>query len=500
MSFLKKLLSDTALYGVSSIVGRVFNYFLVPLYTAVLAPEEFGIQAELYIYVAFLNIIYTFGLETTFFRFCRDEDNQLVYERLQSFLLLYASVLSLGLWLMSENIAAALGYWGEGQYISMLAGVLWIDTILVLSFAKLRQEKKAKQFALIKIFNISINILLNVFFLLVCPFLYEGRYLGFLQPIIASFYVPNWGINYIFFSNLIANALQIPFFYKHFFRLRFSWNYTLLKPMLVYAYPLIFMGLAGMLNSMTDRIMLKYWLPTGFYPQHTTMAAVGIYAAAYKLSIFMSLAIQAFKYAAEPFFFDQSKKEQSPEIFAKVMFYFVLACLSIFLVVSLNTKWLEIIFLRKSVYREAMVVVPILLLANMFLGIYYNLSIWFKLKDKTHFGTWISVGAAVATILLNLIFIPLGGYLACAVITLVVYFAMAVACYIIGNYHYPIPYPINKIGIHIMIGIIIFMFSSIIDVNLPLWVSIAFNNGLLLTYFLFLVYLWKSKQKWLFLR
>jgi O-antigen/teichoic acid export membrane protein len=450
MSIAKKLVGQTAAYGLSSIVGRALNYLLVPVYTRVFLPEEYGVVSYLYAFVAFFNIVYTYGMETAFFRFANkpETDPKAVYNRVLSAILVSSTIFTTVLLLFSDNIARYVGYPEQREYIIWLALVLAIDAIVAIPFAWLRHQNKAIKFASIKLSNILLTVGGNLLFLVFFRHIYEGKYLQELQPLVSQLYDPTFGVGYIFLINLVANALLLPMLWKELRIFRFKLDVAQLKPMLTYAWPLLFMGLAGMVNEVIDRILLERYLPEGFYPNTSNMAAVGIYSACYKLAIFMTLTIQAFRYAAEPFFFSQAKEKDSPQAFATVMKWFVIFCAFIFLFISTNLE--AFAYLIGPEYWDGLMVVPVLLLANLFLGVYYNLTVWFKLTDKTHFGTYISFGGAAITIILNLMLIPVLGYMGSAIATLVCYFSMALTTYLLGNVHYPIPYPVKTILAYIL--------------------------------------------------
>lgn len=477
MSIAKKLVGQTAAYGLSSIVGRALNYLLVPVYTSVFLPEEYGVVSYLYAFVGFFNVLYTYGMETAFFRFANKQgaDKHKLYNQVLSIILSSSVILSVLLILASGAIADYKNYTSQEQnYIIWLAAILAIDAIVAIPFAWLRLQNKAIKFASIKMANILITVIANLFFLVVCRDIYNAEYLTGLRPLITQFYNPDLGVGYIFLINLFANALLIPMLWKELRIFRFELNTELLRPMLVYAYPLLFMGLAGMVNEVIDRILLEEWLPESLYPQHSNQAIVGIYSACYKLSIFMTLAIQAFRYAAEPFFFSQAEDKSSPQTFALIMKWFVIACAFIFVFISVNVEDFAYLFLRKPEYREGIMVVPVLLLGNLFLGVYYNLSVWFKLTDKTKYGTYISFGGAAITILFNLLLIPVIGYMGSAIATFICYFTMALASYLLGNRHYPIPYPVKTIVGYILLAAGLVWLSIIIDIE-NWWVRHAFN-------------------------
>lgn len=446
MSIAKKLASQTAIYGVSSIVGRVLSYLLVPIYTRVFERAEYGVVTELYAYVAFLNIVFTYGMETAYFRFANrpGTDRRLLYDQVLSLLLVSSVALGGLLVLLAGPLAALLQYQGQEKFFVYLALILAIDAVAALPFARLRLENRARKFAALRLMNVVVNVGLNLFFIRLCPDVLAGRYLPALRPLVEAIYDPGFGVGYVFLANLVANALYLPLLWRELSDFRFrlprpAW----LRPLLAYAYPLMLMGLAGMANEVLDRIVLKYWLPVGFYPHMSNQAALGVYGACYKLSIFMSLVIQAFRYAAEPFFFAQSTDKNSPATFALVLKWFTLCCAVIFVVISVNLE--DFGLMVGPDFREGLVVVPILLLANLFFGVYLNLSIWFKLTDKTYFGTYIGFGGALLTVLLNLWLIPILGYVGCAWATLACYFMMAAVCWWLGERYFPVPYPVLRL-------------------------------------------------------
>ena len=452
MSSAKKLVSQTAIYGVSSIVGRVLNYLLVPVYTMYFAAAEFGIVTGLYAYVSFLNVVFTYGLETTFFRFANrpGTDRAALYNRVLSLLLLSSAALTLLLALLAQPLLALMHIpAGNQNYAVWMALILGLDAVAALPFARLRLENKARKFAAIRLANIGVQIGLNLFFIALCPAVLRaapGTVLASLRPLVQAVFNPELGVGYVFLSNLVASALTLLLLARELLDFRFRWpDLVFLRPLLAYALPLLLMGLAGMVNETLDRLLLPNYLPAGFYPGLSSLAAVGVYGACYKLSIFMSLVIQAFRYAAEPFFFAQSTEKNSPATFALVLKWFTLCCAFIFVGISLNLSWIGPLFLRRSEYLTGLAVVPILLLANLFLGVYYNLSVWFKLTDKTYFGTYIGAAGAVLTIALNIVLIPVLGYLGSAWATLACYFMMAALCWWLGERHYPVPYPVGRL-------------------------------------------------------
>ncbi|TGE21775.1 polysaccharide biosynthesis protein [Hymenobacter aquaticus] len=480
MSIAKKLASQTAVYGISSIVGRVLSYLLVPIYTARFAAAEYGIVTGLYAYVSFLNVVFTYGMETTFFRFANraGADRQELYNRVLTLLLLSSAVLTAVLALLARPLMSLLDLPpGQERYAVWIALILGLDAVAAIPFAKLRLENKARKFAAVRMANILLNVGLNIFFIVFCPDVLAGKYLAGLQPLVRSLYDPSVGVGYVFLSNLAASAFTLLLLGRELTSFRFRLNLEPLRPLLKYAYPIMLMGLAGMVNETLDRILLPLWLPEGFYPGKSSLTAVGIYGACYKLSIFMQLVTQAFRYAAEPFFFAQSTDKNSPRTFALVLKWFTLSCAVIFVVVSVNVEDFGRLFLHRAEYREGLGVVPVLLLANLFLGVYWNLSVWFKLTDKTYYGTYIGFGGAVLTIVLNFLLIPLLGYMGSALTTLACYFMMAVVCWRLGEKHFPVPYPVARLATWLAVACGLVALSWYVPVA-DFWLRHAFHAGL----------------------
>jgi O-antigen/teichoic acid export membrane protein len=298
------------------------------LYTSVFAPGAYGVITELYAYVAFFNVVYTYGLETAFFRFATKTENQSqeVYNNAQSLIIISSLLLSGLLFAFAPQIAQLLEYPDKEHLVEWLAMIMGVDAILAIPYAKLRLDNKAWTFAITKLSNIGLNIFLNIFLIVLCPAIYKGELLPGLKPWIDWFYNPAWSVEYVFLSNLLANAALMPVFWHLNRYFNFSFNKRLLKSMMAYAYPLLFMGLAGVTNEMLSRVLLKYWLPENFYPGKSNLYILGIFGACYKLAIFMNLTVQAFKYAAEPFFFSKGEDKNSPALFARVMHWFVIIC------------------------------------------------------------------------------------------------------------------------------------------------------------------------------
>ena len=463
MNPLKKLVGQTAIYGLSSVIGRLLNYLLVPLYTRYFLPAEYGVVTEIYAYVAFLVIVLTYGLETAFFRFSqKDNDVKVVYSTALISLIVSSIIFVILMFISSSEIANWMGYAGHTEYIEWFAIIIALDAISSISFAKLRAQNKAIRFASIRLVNIFVNISLNIYFIVYQEF----------------------GIEYIFIANLISSVITIFLLLPEMLTSVWSFDKILWKKMMIYALPLLIAGLAGMTNETIDRILLKHLLPN----PATAATELGLYGAFYKLSIIMMLFIQTFRFAAEPFFFAQEKEGNGKNIYADVMKYFTIIMAIIFLGVTIFYEFIKG-FLGSEYHDErGFLVVSILLLANLFLGIYYNLSIWYKLTEKTKFGAYLSIFGAIITLALNFILIPIIGFVGSAWATLVCYFSMTVASYYLGKKHFPVPYNIKRIGLYLfsMLGIYFFIYFS--DSNMQI-------NSLFLVGFIISVFVLEKRNK-----
>ena len=465
MNPLKKLASQTAIYGLSSVVGRLLNYLLVPLYTRYFLPEEYGVVTELYAYVAFLVIILTYGIETAFFRFSQKEKNNRIVYSTSLISLLFSSLLFIILmFVFSENISSSIGYPNNQEYIKWFALIIGLDAISSISFAKLRALNKATRFALIRLVNIFVNIGLNLFFIIYCPYAIENN----LQSLnfVNSVYSPSVGVGYIFIANLFASVITILMLLPEMINSVWVFERNLWKKMMIYASPLLIAGLAGMTNETIDRILLKYLLPES----SNISREIGLYGAFYKLSIIMILFIQTFRFAAEPFYFSQEREHNSRKIYADVMKYFIIVTSFIFLIVTTFYDFF-INFLGSKYHDErGFLVVSILLFANFFLGIYYNLSIWYKLTEKTKYGAYIAIFGASITIILNFLLIPILGFVGSALATLACYFFMVLVSFYLSNKYFPIPYNYYRILMYFFLMIFIYLiiyytnFSPILDI------------------------------------
>ncbi|UKN00810.1 oligosaccharide flippase family protein [Paracrocinitomix mangrovi] len=472
MSTIKKLAGQTAIYGVSSILGRLLNYLLVPLHTydgIGFDKSQYGIISEFYAFVAFFIVLLTFGMETTFFRFVnKSEDKEGTFNKAASIVVALSSIFLISVIVFSQSIANWMGYPDMSNFVIWFGAILAVDATSSMFLAKLRQEDKAVKFAIVQLSSIGVNILLNVIFIL-----------GFYD---AANPEASMGIGFVFLANLIASFVKPLILYKEVSTFRFIWDKTVSKAMVVFALPLAVAGFAGIINETLDRILIKRLLMGDGSPEALKYAQeqVGIYSANYKLSILITLFIQAFRYAAEPFFFAQEKNENKDKVYSKVMTYFIIVVSLMFLVIALNLhifKW----FIPNEGFHEGLKVVPILLLANICLGIYYNQSIWYKLADKTIYGAYIAIGGAVITIVLNLLLIPVLGYEGSAWTTLATYFSMMVASHYFGQKIYPIKYNLRKAALFTFSALVLYFIGSLIPTD-NFWVGTILRGLVVLVY------------------
>lgn len=424
MNPLRSLLGQTAIYGVSTILVRMLNWILTPIYSRWILKTEIGVQAEFMAMVAALNVLYMLGMETSFFRFNRDNDSKSVYTTSQSFVSINSFILTLIIILLASPICNYLQYPGKEIYIYLLAGTLFLENLCNIPFANLRYENKASQYVRLKVANIVICMILNLAFL---KFIYVQNQDG------TS--IQNDAVIWIFIANLIPWILTFLYFSSEILSHFSIKKRSLWREMIVYSLPMTIVGFAGMINETMDRVMLKNLLP---YTLKENLEQMAIYNVNYKLAIIITLVIQAFRMGAEPFFFKISKDKDATKTYAIVMDFFVIACCVIMVVTSLNRVLLATT--NEGSFVEGVKILPIILLANLFLGIYYNLSVWFKLSNRTHYGAIISCVGAVITLATNWYLIPQIGYQGSAIAHLACYFTMTMISLWWGQRIYPIPY------------------------------------------------------------
>ena len=458
MNPLKQLAGQTAIYGLSSVIARILNFLLVPFYTRVFTdPAEYGVVNELYAYVAFLIIILTYGMETAFFRFSsKHNDSDVVFSTSLISLLSTSGLFILMILVFYPGLAGIIGYEQNKSFILLLGMVLAVDAMAAIPFARLRYRNKALKFALIKLFNISVNIFFNFLFLFLIPFMLDKGYSIYL---LEHIYNEDFRVGYVFVSNLLASVFTLGWFVKDIAGARLRFSARLLRSMLLYSFPLLIAGLAGTANEVIDRIMLRFRLPA----EIDALEQIGIYGANVKIAVLMTLFVQMFRYASEPFFFSQEKNKNSPQLYARVLNYFTIAGMLVFLFINLYLDIFKHII--GSDYHEGIRVVPVILMGNLMLGIYFNLSVWYKLRELTIFGAIFAVSGAVVTVGVNYFFIPVYGYMASAWGHLLSYSLMVIISFFVGKYYYPVPYNVKMILFYLFLSVGLYLISSAVKID-----------------------------------
>ncbi|MBR4155864.1 MAG: polysaccharide biosynthesis protein [Bacteroidales bacterium] len=492
---IKALAGQTVIYGLGTIVPRLLNYLLTPFYVRVFVSGEYGQISELYAWIALFLAILTFGMETTFFRFSQKEDSSKVFNNAESIVLLITFVFLVLYGVFYKSFAQLIHYEFNSYYVLLIGIIVAIDATAAIPFAMLRKEEKAGRFSLIKTVNVLSNILLNILFLVVIPE--------------KSMAIAEWLFGeqtslliWVFISNILASLINLIMLSPQLSKLRIGFDKELVKSMLKYSFPILLISLVGMVNEVADKILIKYLVSIpeesvlasmNITGQEYAMQQLGIYSANFKLGVLMTIFIQMFRFASEPFFFGHAKDRNAPSLYAKVMTYFVIFCLLIFLGVMFYMDILQNFVGRNgSDYREGLVIVPIILIANMLYGIVFNLSIWFKLSDKTYYGTIIAIIGSIVTLTCFFVLIPKIGYLGAAIAHLACYIVMMLVSYFWGQKNFPIPYQIGRITIYCALAAILYFVSSLfIDFNSILKISL---NTVMILLFMAVVVVMERKN------
>ncbi|PVX52145.1 O-antigen/teichoic acid export membrane protein [Balneicella halophila] len=487
MATLRKLAGDTVLYGISSILGRFVNWMLVPLYTMVFQEPnypkaEYGIQTQIMAYVAVVMVLLTYGMETSFFRFASDpkNDKNRVYSTTQTSLAITSLFFVALVVVFLPNLASTLSVEERSYIILLLAFTVAIDAYSSIPFAKLRLDNRPIRFVTIKLINIGVNVVSNLFFYLFCPYWLSKYPDSWLQNI----YHHDIGVGYVFISYFLAALVTLILLFPTQKGVRFTIQKPLFKKMLKYALPVMLVGIASMLNLNFDKMAMERLLP-----DPDALGKLGEYGAAFKLGVLMTIFTQAYRYAFEPFFFSNKTQKNAKEIYADALKFFTVVGLVGFLGVTFYIDIIGVI-IGKS-YHDAFIVVPYILLANLFLGMYYSLSLWYKLTDKTHYGAYMAFGGVAITIVLNIILVPRVGYIGAAYAFLASAFAMFLVSFLWGQKYYPIPYDVKKIFMYFGLAIVLF-FTSIWLTIPNEWLNYGFRT-LLLVIFVGVVW-WQEPQ------
>ncbi|TSA24704.1 MAG: polysaccharide biosynthesis protein [Bacteroidetes bacterium] len=496
MNPIKRLAGQTAIYGLPFIVSRILFYLLVPLYTRVFLPGEYGTISVFYSYTALLLVILTYGMETAFFRYSQEEpDKNRVFST--SFLsLVFSTTIFLFLVIgFSGTIASWIQYPDNKIYVIWFALIIGFDILTTIPFAKLRALNRPVRFAYLKVINVSAAVFFNLFFLLFCPFILKHTTSDALARMILFIYNPGWGIEYVFISNLIASIVTFVLLIPEMTGFKLVFDRKLWQTMFLYAFPLLFAGMAGIINETFDRILLRYLLPSDI-----AEAEVGIYSACYKIAILMTIFITAYRYAADPFFFSYYKEKDARITYARVMNYFVIAVSVIFLTTMVYLDDFILPLLIGVKYHAGKGVIPILMLAHLFLGVYYNLSIWYKLTGQTNFGAWLGILGAIITVGLNILWIPrspdhyLSGYMGSAWATFIGYGVMLVFSYLLGQKYYRIPYDLKKVIGYLGVAVVLYFATVVVTPGIPL-LRIGFHSLLLVFYLLFIAFVERKEVR-----
>lgn len=472
MSLYKNLFKQTAIYGLATVVPRMFSFFLVPLYTELLPKAEYGQVNIIFAYLIFFNVILAYGMETSFFRFYNIEDDKKTVVETSTVSIFWTTLLFLAVALLFRtSVSEFLDI--DVQYITYVIWILALDALVIIPFSKLRARQKPMFYATIKIGNVAVNLGLNLFFLIYLPEIAKENPDSF----ISSLYFEDFQVGYIFVSNIVASLLTLLVLLPNYLHVKWHFDFQLWKKMMCYGFPIMIAGIAFAINDQFDKILLKYLLPPA-----TAEEQVGIYSACYKLGLFMVLFRTAYTLGIEPFFFSHASNENASQTYATITKYFVIFGSLMTLGVIVFADVLKLVMIRDSSFWDAMGVVPLIILANFFLGIYTNLSVWYKLTNQTHIGAYISIVGAIITLALNYLLIPSIGYYGSAIATIAAYGSMMLISYTLGNKYYPIPYDKKKIGAYLGISIL-FSFIYFYGFRENYWVGIP-----MLILFMYFIY------------
>lgn len=469
MSEIKKLAGQTLWYGVPTIASRFLGYLMnlsLPLFFA--QPATTADLTQIYAIIPFLNVLFTYGLETAYFRFSKEEDPNKLYSTL-SIALLGTTFLFTGiLWFFSGHILQWANLQSHPEFINWMIGILFFDTLSTLAFAKLRQENRPKKYAAVRLSSVLVNLITVLLFIGWIPYQVQQNSNTWLT----IFTNNNIGIGYYLIGNLAGSILTFLLLFNEFRKISIQFSVPLFKKVMEYSYPLIIVGMGGMVNDMLSRLIYQHVVDL---PVEEAKHELGIFGNIYRLAVLITILIQAFRMAAEPFFFKQKGEENAQKVYARVMKFFVIACCFMFLFISLFIEVFGWFFMaiNKPLWVQGLQVVPLLALGNIFLGVYYNLSIWYKLTDKNNYGAMITVAGALITIGLNILLIPSLHYLGAALATFLCYLFMMVVSYYMGQQHYPVPYATKKLSAYLAIVLVMYGMQKAILYFFPhLWLGI----------------------------
>ncbi len=476
MSGIKKLAGQTLWYGVPTIASRFLGYLMnMALPFFVTLPGNTADLVQVYTLIPFLNVLYSYGMETAYFRFSQTHDRQKLYSTLSVSLFISTVLFSAVLWLCRDSLTQAADLSKHPEYILWMIGIIAVDNLNTLPFAKLRQENRPKMYAFARVAGIVINLTVVILFIGIIPSVLKDNPNSFLK----QFYNPTIGLGYYLIGNLCGSLFTLLLLSREIRQIRFQFDGTLWKEVMRYSAPLIIVGLGGMVNDVLSRLIYRHAVDL---PAQQADHELGIFANIFRLALLITIMIQAFRMAAEPFFFNQSKQENAQRTYARVMKFFVIACCFMFLFIGLFLdifKWIFVHWANPK-WAEGLEIVPLLALGNIFLGIYYNLSVWYKLTNKNNYGAIITIAGAVITIVLNLLLIPRLHYTGAALATFFCYLFMMISSYKLGQKHYPVPYAVKKLTAYVVLVVLIYLVHLGMVSFLPDSLLFSIATGLLL--------------------
>jgi O-antigen/teichoic acid export membrane protein len=475
---INKLAGQTLVYGLGTIVPRFLNYaVLTPFYTWIFTRAEYGVLTELYAYMVFMMIVLTYGMETAFFRFAQKTgDSRKVFSTAMLSILVSSSIFLIFFNLFIDEVSTALRYQDHKLYLRLFAVILASDAITAIPFAKLRRENKALKFSIIKIINVVITIGLVFLFLKIEPALREKG-----KSIMGSLYKPDFSVGYVFLANAIGSLSMLIMLSGEILGMSLKGDIGLWKKMMAYSLPLLVSGLGGSINDALDKMILRR-IVTSDNP----LEIVGEYGASYKIAVLMALFIQMYRYAMEPYFFARAENKNARETYALVMKYFVIYALILYLFINLYISGFQYI-IAGSHLRGALAIVPVVSMGYLLFGIFVNLSIWYKVKDLTRYGAYLTIGGAAVTILLNLLLVPVYGYMASAWAHIACYGVMIAGSYMLSRRYYPINYPVKKIMTYLVTGVLIVIGVSYVDYN-NIFLEIGVNTIIIAAFIVYAEY------------
>ncbi|MFZ1784119.1 MAG: polysaccharide biosynthesis C-terminal domain-containing protein [Ferruginibacter sp.] len=482
MSGIKKLAGQTMWYGVPTIASRFLGYLMnmaLPFFIAM--PEKTADLVQVYTIIPFLNVLYAYGLETAYFRFSQTHDKQKLYNTLSLSLLFSSIFFTVVLLLSKDLLVSAADLNNHPDYVLWMIAIIAVDNLNTLPFAKLRQENRPKRYAFARVAGIVVNVCVVIFFMGVIPKILESNPAHFL----GNFYSPGFGLGYYLLGNLCGSLFTLLVLSKEIKQVKIRFDFTLWKEVMRYSAPLIIVGLGGMINDVLSRLIYRHVVDL---PQNQADHELGIFANIFRIALLITIMIQAFRMAAEPFFFNKSGDENAQKTYARVMKFFVIACCFMFLFIGLFLdvfRWIFLTFANPS-WTEGLEVVPFLALGNIFLGIYYNLSVWYKLTNKNSYGALITIGGAILTIALNILLIPVLHYTGAAIATFSCYLFMMICSYLLGQKFYPVPYPVKKLTAYLVLSVGIYFLHMGLIKLVPDSLAFSLGSGLVL----FVLFTW----------